>query len=104
MLSLAVLVCSGIVEEQYYGWHILPTSSTLHTPKDHERTDIKLLEIKEYYDNIVFVPIITDMVDRRFGSDICDIIMDYYNQVIVMSCGADESFNAADASYTGYDE
>jgi len=90
-LSFAVLLFSGIVSEEYYAWHILPISKRLYTPKNYHDTELKFEEIVDYYDGIVYVPIITNLLQSRFGIDIGKVIMHYYHSIIVrpeeeMSC------------------
>jgi len=80
--SFSFLVFSGIVQEQWYGWHIMPISPTLHAPNNKELTALKFREITDYYDSIIFVPIIQSMIDAKLGADIGLVIMRYYHNIL----------------------
>merc|ERR1712217_182170 len=73
--SFFFLVVSGILQEQWFGWHIMPISPTLHAPNNKELTSLKFREITDYYDSIIFVPIIQSMIDAKLGADIGLVIM-----------------------------
>ena len=92
-LSFCMLFFSGILDEQYYGWHIMPISNKLYAPKSHSICDLKFDEILHYYDTIVFVPIINKMINEKFHNDIGEIIMNYYHQIIIHNLD-EESFES----------
>ena len=82
LFSISFLLFSGILQEQYYGWHIMPISATLHAPNKAELTALKFREITDYYDSIIFVPIIQSMIDAKLGADIGLVVMRYYHNIL----------------------
>eukprot|EP00483_Globobulimina_turgida_P006861 UN06873 len=41
------------------------------------------MEIVQYYEGIVYVPIITDLVSAKFSIDIGAVIMNYFHHILI---------------------
>eukprot|EP01083_Nonionella_stella_P109443 319142_1 len=68
----------SIIKDDYYLWHILPSTqffSAVHANKDIDE------EINDCYFEMTMYPVVESLIHQQFGHDICCLIMDYYDAI-----------------------
>ena len=78
LLLIGIRVC----RINWWIWHIMPGENKIHLRRDiFNNIDVNVLLIKcrDWYNETFMIPIVYDIVVEKFGTDIGNVIMDYYN-------------------------
>merc|ERR1712129_60863 len=82
LLSIWFILAVFNIRDAFIFWHILPSTGNLHAARHNTQQNRMIADkMKETYLEMTLYPIVEQILVKRFGTDICDIVMNYYENM-----------------------